>query len=45
MSLRPALQKYIKSRFPGRRVDARRVGQHSVEIKDRAVKPTPVYDD
>jgi len=42
MSLRPAFQKRIKSRFPGSRVDARSVGQHSVEIEDRAVKSAPV---
>jgi hypothetical protein len=44
VSLRPAFQKRIKSRFPGSRVDARRVGQHSIEIENRPVKPTPVYD-
>ena len=45
MPLRPPLQERIKNRFPSSRVDARRVGQHAVEIEDRGVEIAPAYRD
>ncbi|MGB8894725.1 MAG: hypothetical protein WCD13_10550, partial [Pseudolabrys sp.] len=45
MPLCPPLEERIKNRFPSSRVDARRVGQHAVEIEDRGVEATPAYPD
>ena len=45
MPLRPPLQERVEDGFPRSRVDARRIGQHAVEIEDRGVEVAPVYRD
>src|SRR5262249_23147766 len=45
LPFRPPLQDIVEYSFPRRGVDARRIGQHAIQVEDRRVEVAPIDGD